>query len=40
MRGVDVNPNNIFISGLEGEVPVVKLADLGMGELHQQAGFS
>lgn len=31
-EGVDVNPNNILVSGLEGEVPVVKLADLGMGK--------
>jgi hypothetical protein len=28
LKGIDVNPNNIFLSGLESRTPTVKLGDL------------
>jgi serine/threonine protein kinase len=28
----DVNPNNIFVSGVDSASPIVKLGDLGVGE--------
>jgi serine/threonine protein kinase len=28
----DVNPNNVFVSGLDSASPIVKLGDLGVGE--------
>jgi hypothetical protein len=31
-KRLDINPNNIFLSGINGPSPVVKVGDLGNGE--------
>lgn len=37
---IDINPNNIFLSNIDGKPPVVKVGDLGQSELHVRSEIS